>query len=137
MINKYFRLAKNAMNFSDCKIKIGSVLVYKNKVLSIGYNTNKSHPLQKLLNQKYRSTKDRVFNVDNHTNGIHSELMCLINTKGLDIEWHKVSIYIYRESNNKPSMCKPCPCCNKALLERGIKTKNIYYTNWKGEFTND
>ena len=132
MKEKYFKLAEKASEFSDCKIKIGSVLVYKNKVLSVGYNTNKSHPIQKMYN-KYRSNSNRVFDVDKHNNGIHAEMMCLLNTKDLDIEWSKVSIYVARRSVDKLyRLCKPCGACMLALKEKGVK--NIYYTTPNGYY---
>ena len=49
-IERGFKLAKNASEFSDCHIKIGAVLMYKNKVISVGYNTTKSNPIQKAYN---------------------------------------------------------------------------------------
>ena len=45
---RYFKLAKNVSELSDYNkrnIKIGAVLVYKNKVIGTGYNTNKTSPL--------------------------------------------------------------------------------------------
>ena len=48
-INKGFELAKNASEFSDYNknnIRIGSVIIYKNRVLGIGYNTKKTSPIQ-------------------------------------------------------------------------------------------
>ena len=47
-INKGFELAKKASEFSDYNkknIHIGSVIMYKNRILGIGYNTNKTSPI--------------------------------------------------------------------------------------------
>ena len=76
-IKKCFELAKYSSKNSDCKIKVGCVLVYKNKVLAISYNTTKTHPLQKIYNV-YRSTNGRLFDVDKMNNGIHAEMSILI-----------------------------------------------------------
>ena len=57
---------------------------------------------------------------------VHAEMKCLIDTKDLNIDWSKVSIFIYREHNGKMLNCKPCKACSKALKDRGIN--NIYYT---------
>ena len=134
-INKFFNLAKIASKFSDYNkknIHIGSVLVYKNKVIANGFNTSKTNPIQYQYN-KYRelnNNTNRTFNADDHLPCVHAEMQCLINTKDVDIDWSKVSIFVYRESCNKTRMCRPCPSCIKALKDRGIK--HIYYTSEKG-----
>ena len=133
--NKFFKLAKHASKFSDYNkknIHIGAVLVYKNKIIANGWNTKKTNPIQYQYN-KYReltSKSERNYSADNHLPCIHAEMKCLIDTKDIDIDWSKVSIFVYRESCNKTRMCKPCPSCAKALKDRGIK--HIYYTTEKG-----
>lgn len=130
-VNKYFKLAKNASEFSECDIKIGSVLVYKNKIISVGWNTNKSNPLMKKYN-KYRSTKDRIFNVDLHQNGLHSECMCLKTAlKTFSGDLRKCSIFVYSETKNGSTrLSRPCMACYMFLKDLGIK--NIYYTTNNG-----
>lgn len=134
-INKYFNLAKNASKMSDYSkknIHIGAILVYKNKVISNGWNTNKTSPIQMRYN-KYReqtNNKERGYSADSHLPCVHAEMMCLINSKDLDIEWSKVNLFVYRESKGKMRNCKPCPSCQKALQDRGIKS--IFYTNENG-----
>ena len=132
---RFFKLAKTASKFSDYNkknIHIGAVLVYKNKIIANGWNTKKTSPLQYQYNkhrEKYMNN-NRSFNADDHLPCIHAEMKCLIDTKYMDIDWSKVSIFVYRESCNKTRMCKPCPSCAKALKDRGIK--HIYYTTEKG-----
>lgn len=131
---KYFKLAKNASKFSDYNkknIHIGSVLVYKNKIIANGWNTQKTSPIQYQYN-KHREIEcgTRNFSADDHLPCIHSEMKCLIDTKYMDIDWNKVSIFVYRESCGKTRMCRPCPSCMKALKDRGIK--HIYYTSENG-----
>lgn len=134
-INKFFNLAKIASKFSDYNrknIHIGSVLVYKNKVIANGFNTSKTNPIQYQYN-KYRelnNNTNRTFSADDHLPCVHSEMMCLINTKDIEIDWSKVSLFVYRESCNKTRMCRPCPSCMQALKDRGIK--HIYYTSERG-----
>lgn len=136
-ITKFFNLAKNASEMSDYtkkNIHIGSVLVYKNKVIASGWNTDKTNPIQYKYN-KYRERSllengDRSYNADKHLPCVHAEMKCLIDTKDMDIDWSNASIFIYRESNNTLRNCYPCPSCLKALKDRGIT--NIYYTNENG-----
>lgn len=130
-ITKFFNLAKRASIFSDCKIKMGSVIVYKNKVISIGYNTSKSHPLQKEYN-KYRSCDDRFFDTDKHSNGMHCELMALNNAKKFK-DLSKCSIFIYsNKKDGSPRLSKCCKACQKMLLDNGLK--NIYYVDNNGNY---
>lgn len=134
-IKRFFELAKNASTFSDYtkkNIHIGSVLVYKNKVIGIGWNTNKTSPIQYSYNlYRQNTTKNREYDADKHLPCIHAEMKCLIDTRDLDIDWNKASLFVYRESSNgKLRNCKPCKGCMKALKDRGIK--HIYYTNEDG-----
>lgn len=127
MINKYFKMAKNVSELSDFKkFHLGAIMVYKNKVIAAEYNTTKTNPLQKEYN-KLRGFEEE------HTNdgAIHSEMACLIRTRNMNIEWHKVSIFIYRQHKDDTlAYCRPCPACMKAIKDRGIK--KIYYTTENG-----
>lgn len=130
-INKGFELAKKASEFSDYNkknIHIGSVIIYKNKILGIGYNTTKTNPIQLKYNKyrKVNKTTGRIYNVEKHMPCLHSEMMCLVNTKDIDVDWSKTTMFIYRESSGHLRNCKPCMACERALKDRGIK--NIFYT---------
>lgn len=121
----YFNIAKEASYLSDFpKIKIGAIAVYGHRVVSSGYNSCKTNPLQKKYNRQ-RFTKDT-------THMTHAELMCL---KPLlwrnDIDFKHVSLYIYREDqNNELALSRPCPSCLKLISELGIR--HIYFTNHGG-----
>jgi len=129
-IKKYFIFAKNASDYSDFhrnKISkhVGCVIVYKNKVISAGWNISKEHPLQKEYN------KERNFNVDSCKNSLHAEIYALIRCIYTDIDWSKVSIFIYRElANGNVAMARPCNACTKAIKDRGIKS--VFYTTENG-----
>ena len=133
-INRFFKLAKNASKLSDYnrkKIHIGAILVYKNKIIANGWNTQKTSPVQYKYNLYRQSLDiDRFFSANDHPPCIHAEMKCLIDSKDMDVDWSKVSLFVYRESGNKTRICRPCLSCEKALKDRGIK--NIYYTSEKG-----
>ena len=93
---RYFKLAKNVSELSDYNkrnIKIGAVLVYKNKVIGTGYNTNKTSPIQMRYN-KYREGKEdnRDYRAEEHLPHLHAEISCLISARDMDIDWNN-SIY--------------------------------------------
>lgn len=121
----YFNIAKEVSKLSDFpKVQIGACAIYKHKVISTGYNSQRTSPLQKRYN-KYRFTVETP-----HT--CHAEISCLkslINRK--DIDFKNVDLYIYREyKNNELALARPCASCMKLITELGIR--HIYYTNFGG-----
>lgn len=122
-IKRNFQKARAASMLSDFPThKLGAVMMLGNKVLEVGYNITKTHPVQK----KYNIERGYDPNVKNNGQ-IHAEMMCLINTKYLDVDWSRVSLYIYREhKDHTTAIAKPCPACEKAIRERGIT--EVYYT---------
>lgn len=96
-------------------------MVYGNKVIATGANTHKTNPLQHKYN-KLRFSKDCV------NNGVvHAEAALLLKTKYLDVDWSRVTVYVYRElKDGTLALAKPCLACQVALEERGIT--EVYYT---------
>lgn len=126
-INKYFKKAKSASTLSDFpKHKLGACLVYKNYIVSVGYNTKKTNPIQ----HKYNAL--RGYNQDTKNNGaVHAEMACMINTRDLDIDFSKANLFIYRShKDGSNALAKPCPACMQMIKDMGIK--NIYYTSEDG-----
>ena len=84
--------------------KHGAIIIYKNKIVSRGYNY-----------------------YYNHLFSIHAELNAITN---LDIKYrniiHKCIMYVVRVKPDKVVMSKPCPICTPKLEKEGIKT--VYYS---------
>lgn len=122
--NKYFIMAKNASTFSDFykQHHLGCVMIYKGKPICVSWNTLKTNPIQKEYN-KYRN-----FEIESPNNGsLHAEMVGLVKTKNMDIDWSRVEVYIYREhKNGNAAIACPCPACERAMRDRGIR--HIYYT---------
>jgi deoxycytidylate deaminase len=122
----FFYKAKKASEFSDFKrYHVGCIAVYKGYILSVGYNSNKTHPIQKIYN------KER-FSADNTPHSLHAEIaaLCLIKNRN-DIDWTSVDLYIYRENKKgEPRMAKPCASCIAMIKDLGIV--NVYYTKDSG-----
>lgn len=54
---QYFKKAKEISKNSDFnKIHIGCIAVYQGNIIGVGYNSNKTHPVQKYYN-KYRNNR--------------------------------------------------------------------------------
>lgn len=104
--------------------------MYKNHILSVGYNTNKTHPIQK----KYNKYRDMEYDGIEPSSGLHAEMMALLGLKDMDIDYSKVKLYIYREDNDgKLRNCRPCEACMELIDRMGIK--KIFYTTENGYAT--
>ena len=83
-IKKFLMKARHASQLSDFpRQKLGAVMVLGNKIITDGYNTAKTSPIQKEYN-KYRNFEYDTLN----NGGIHAEMMCLLRTRYMtEIEW--------------------------------------------------
>ena len=109
---KFFQIAKAASKHSDHPAhQLGAVIVKGNKIISVGFNKNKTH------------TKS------NHAwKRLHAELCAIIKAKQ---DLTGSSIYVYRETKNgNLGLSRPCPSCMEAIQEAGIN--KIYYTTDTG-----
>jgi deoxycytidylate deaminase len=117
-------MAKN----SDYKrIHIGCVITYKGIPISFGFNSNKTHPMQKRYN------KFRIPNYDecDCIPKVHAEIAALSKLKKNELNPKKVELFIYRMMDkDKYGMARPCPSCMKAIKDFGIR--KIYYTTEDG-----
>jgi len=128
--NKFFDVAKAISHLSDFKrIHIGCVIADRRGIISTGFNTNKTHPLQKEYNI-YR------FRDDTSGNGkLHAEMKAILSLPK-DIDTKKLVIYTYREDKfGNTRMSRPCPACMQKIKELGIKT--ICYTTEDGRCVED
>lgn len=106
---------------------MGCVLVKKNKVISTGFNSTKTHPIQKMYN------KER-YECDTTPHTIHAEVSAISHVIHKNINWSNVEVYIYREhKNGNLAMARPCKACMKLIQNLGIK--RIHYTTSEGYAT--
>ena len=110
-LNKKFRMAKQAASLSELNPAIGAAIYRGNKLVSIGCNKKKSHPL--LANE------DRFYS-------LHAEMTAILNAKQ-DLDG--CDIFVYREfrHNSQPALAKPCDDCMIVLLDQNLK--RCYYTD--------
>lgn len=124
-----FNIAKEVSTFSDfVGPHIGAVVVCGKTILSTGYNSNKTRPLQHRYNI-YRHFNDYQSSIALG----HAEINALSRLIGKEIEWERVSIFVYRELKNGEKACsRPCSACMNLIKDLGIK--NIYYTDEHGNY---
>jgi len=120
---RHLREARAVSLLSDFeKVHIGCVLVYNNRVIAAGHNSNKSHTIQMKYN-KYRSLRGHKIE-----HKIHAETMAMQKLAHFDIDYRKVVCYNYREGKDgRPMLSRPCPSCMRMLQDLGIR-KVIYST---------
>lgn len=115
------------------RFHIGCVITYKHAIIGRGHNSNKSHPMQKEYNQ-YRNFNNTDGNYIH--DAVHAEILAIKSisyTTGIQIDWSKVRVYVYRICRGKPlgyGNSKPCPACMNAIKDLGIK--KVYYTDDDG-----
>lgn len=124
----FFEKAKKASAISDYpKIHVGCVASYKGNIISVGCNTNKTHPRQEYYN-RYRCEDDFDHNC---LPKMHAEINCLNAIRHSDIQFSKVKLYIYRSRNDRAfGIARPCRSCMAAIRDMGIR--HIYYTTNDG-----
>jgi|WetSurMetagenome_2_1015567.scaffolds.fasta_scaffold95144_6 deoxycytidylate deaminase len=123
---RYLNFARNVAKLSDYKQHhIGSLLVYRKQIISIGYNTNKESPLQKEYNRYRNLVQDDV------KHKIHSEILCLHRANKLEIDFEDCILYIFREHKNGVwALARPCNACFSLIKDLSIRT--ICYSTENG-----
>lgn len=127
-----FNIAREMSKLSDFHgPHLGSVVVCGKTVISTGYNSHKTRPLQ----QRYNIYR----HFENYGKAIpsqHAEIGALSHLIGKNIDWKNVSIFTYRELKNGKKACsRPCPACRKLIVDLGIK--NIYYIDESGKYVKE
>lgn len=124
-VKRHFDAAAKLAEFSTVRRgSVGCVVVYKNRIISTGFNKNRTDPLQKQYNRA-RNIPDRS------PHYIHAEVDAIKHIIDLDIDWRAVSIYIYRRRRDQPfGLAKPCKSCMTLIKDLGIR--DIYYTSNDG-----
>lgn len=122
---RYLENAEKVARMSNFpRQQVGCVVVYKGKIISTGYNSLKTHPLQK----KYNRVR---FKEDGSAESLHAEIHALSHIRDADIDWSRVFLYIYRPCRSRRcGMARPCDSCMKFIKEFGIQ--NIVYSTDDG-----
>lgn len=123
---RFFNMAKELSKFSENSrhMHLGAVAVLNNKVISRGFNKNKTDPLQAKYSKYLGIDESKIV----FKSSIHAEIDCLkkiYNDK--DIPWSKVKIYVYRSLKTKDyGLARPCVSCMQFIKDLGIR--HVYYT---------
>lgn len=111
-------------NSTYCRVKIGSVIVRGNKIVSRGANLCTSHPKQR----RFNDLSGRIA----PAHALHSELHAIVRAKGEPLDG--CTIYVARlDRRGLWSDSKPCPACAMAIRLAGIT--RVVYTSPTGIHT--
>lgn len=117
--NTFCDIASAACDLSRHIFKVGCVIIRGGKVLSLGINQVKTHPI--LIKRHYNRTL-----VDK----LHAEIFAILRAK-TDLRGAK--IYVARKKDSgKFGNSRPCDNCLSMIIEAGIK--KIFYTNENGDW---
>ena len=125
-VEKYLNMAKEASKNSDfVQHRLGSVIVYKGMPLALGWNTTKTSPVQKEYNRAREGFDVEASCI--HTNSTHAEMLAMNKIANLDIDFSKVSIFVFRSHRDGThGLARPCAACRQRMLDLGIK--DCYFT---------
>lgn len=120
---KYMEFVRRLAINNSMKMKLAACLVIQNEIISVGYNSDKSHPMQK----RFSKNSESIFK--------HAEIDCIVNAlKHIDAEELKrATLYVYRVKRKEKGdtgwidgMAEPCSGCKKAIEHFGIK--RVFYS---------
>lgn len=123
---KFFEVTRGVSQFSDfSRTKVGCIVVDGKRILSSGYNSNKTNPTQQRYNY-YRNIDVRF------PAKVHAEVSALNSLIGKkEIDFSRLKVFVYRElKDGTPACARPCPSCLQLIRDLGI-TK-IFYTTKDG-----
>lgn len=120
--------SSSGINKQSKGARVDCIAVYGNRILSTGFNMDRTHPLQAKYNQF------RMFNSpEKAIHKLHAEIACLSPLLSIknDLNWNKVSLYVYRSCNSREhGYARPCPACMKLIHDLGIR--HVYYSTDDG-----
>lgn len=98
-----------------------AAIVFRKQIVSMGFNSKKTHPLQK----KFAKNEHAIF--------LHAEIHAIIKAIAIlgKNRLKECDIYVMRLSKDgEVRNSKPCHGCSKAIKE--YRFKNVFYTKEEG-----
>lgn len=126
---KYFNLAKQYARLSTFsnkrRLQVGAIIVYKNKVIASGFNTNKTNPIHRTFSF-ITNNHEAIFS-HAETNVVYKVIRKKYDKK----DFEEMDIYIYRElESGVLGLAKPCSICEACI--KTFRFRNVYYTSENG-----
>jgi deoxycytidylate deaminase len=100
---------KKISEYSNYKFKLGAIIFKGKKIISTGFNKNKTHPK---ANEYFKH------------GSVHAEIDAILHAP-YDIQGSSILVCrMYK--NGKPALAKPCAMCIQMMYEFGIK--EVFWT---------
>lgn len=113
-------ISKRLIDIPNGKNKHFSFIIYKNKILSIGFND-------------YFTTHTKCKELGYRFDAMHSELSAVLKFRGSKKTLGQCVLVNTRiNSFGQIGMSKPCHCCIRLIEQIGFK--RVWYTNADGKF---
>jgi len=108
--------------------KTVSFILYRNRIVAFGVNSDKTSPMQNLYREK-TPLKD----IKNFIDKEHSEINCLRKIDYFDRFDKSEIVVISKKQDGTFRLARPCPICMSAIKDFGIH--KIWYTNRENGFS--
>lgn len=117
----YLNIAMSILRDVDCSNKHASFIVHKNRIISVGVNSNKSHPLARSKGYPLEGIHAELSALIGASSNFNLAKCKLVNVRLSGISWRK----------NEPvlRMSKPCKYCHPWVTNI---FKEVYYTTDDG-----
>lgn len=103
------------------RVRIGAVIAQGRRIVSVGWNSTRSEPMQLYYNQLAKRL------APNHR--CHAEIAAIKKAGRNDLQGS--TLYVGRwDRMGRLAMCRPCRACRLALERRGIR--DVIYTTEAG-----
>ena len=100
------KITRKEAQKSNHKVKLGAAIFKKNRIISLGYNSTKTHP--KLIKYFIHAS-------------VHSECDAVLHCVNKE-QLKGSEIFVWREDKQgNPVISKPCSMCTQILYEYGVK----------------
>jgi deoxycytidylate deaminase len=121
----FFNMARQVSFLSDYHgPHMGCVCVDGHRVVTSGHNAMKTNPMQ------HRYNRFRDFD-PKYPARVHAEVSALNSLIGKEVDFSKLTLYVYREhKDGSPAMARPCKSCMALIKNLGIK--KVFYTTDDG-----
>lgn len=113
------------------RLKVVAYLVYKNKIVNFGVNSEKTSPMQ-----HYFRMQTHLSSISDFCDKEHAEINCLRSAAIRKIDFSKAELVIVsKRKSGHFRLARPCCTCMKAIKQFGIK--RVWYTTNEDTIINE
>lgn len=112
----FLAIASNEAKKSVMYHQYGAVVVYRTKIIGIGYN--KRYPDYNIHHKNYAHNKAGKYS-------IHAEVAAISSVQNKNLLKNSILIVVRIESDGSMTKSQPCENCKRTILEN--KLKKVYF----------